>query len=299
MIGTDEDDDFDYVIKEARHQMVDHNITAIIYDFDGTLAEGNLHEHQLLPDIKVSKEEFWESAKQDANEHDGDEMLSYMRLTIERFKENNERILNKEDFRKYGQSAKLFKGVEVWFERINDHARTRNLTLEHCIISSGLKEMIEGCAIAINFKHIFASHYTWVDENVIWPAVAANYTMKMQYLFRINKGIYNHWDNKDINKWIPMNERRIPFNRIIFIGDGETDIPTMRTVQELNGTSIAVFDPSKWIHDQNTRDLAYRLIAEDRVHFVAPADYSEISQLDVIVKGVLGKIAREAGYRGD
>lgn len=273
-------------------------VTAIIYDFDGTLSHGNLHEHSFLPTIKVPTREFWAEVKQDAKEHDGDEILSFMRLTLDKAKANNHPI-TKGTLRAHGQKARLFEGVTAWFERINDHAGARNLKLEHYIISSGLLEMIRGCSIATNFKNIFASHYAYDEHGVaLWPAVAVNYTTKMQYLFRINKGIDNHWDNDAINKWMPMKERPIPFERMIFIGDGETDIPTMKTVQELEGTSVAVFDPEKW-GTQKTRDLAYRLIAEDRVHFVAPADYTETSQLDVTIKGILGRIAREAGYRGD
>jgi len=276
--------------------------TAIIYDFDGTLAADNLHEHSLLPAINVTKPEFWAAVKKDAQDHDGDEILSYMRLTLEKAKKGGDHpiAITKEELKKHGQNAKLFRGVAPWFERINDHALARNLQLEHYIISSGLLEMIQGCPIANNFEFIFGSHYAYDPQTgeALWPAVAVNYTTKMQYLFRINKGVNNHWDNETINRWIPMNERRIPFGRIIFIGDGVTDIPTMKTVQELGGTSVAVFDPGKWQHDQKIRDLAYQLIAEDRVHFVAPADYTETSQLDVTIKGVLGRIARDAGYRG-
>ncbi|MCU7919045.1 MAG: hypothetical protein KZQ95_11885 [Candidatus Thiodiazotropha sp. (ex Epidulcina cf. delphinae)] len=101
-----------------------------------------------------------------------------MRLTIDKFSNNDGRKLSREVLKEYGKSAKLFKGVSVWFDRINDHALARNLKLEHYIISSGLKEMIEGCVIASNFEYIFASHYSWDETtgNALWPAVAVNYT---------------------------------------------------------------------------------------------------------------------------
>jgi hypothetical protein len=85
---------------------------------------------------------------------------------------------------------------------------------------------------------------------------------------------------------------------MIFIGDGDTDIPSMKMVRHQQGQAIAVYDPDKWT-DESSRDKLYRLIAEDRANFVAPASYEAGSQLDVIVKGILGRYAREAGYRGE
>jgi hypothetical protein len=137
-----------------------------------------------------------------------------------------------------------------------------------------------------------------MDGKAVWPGASVNYTTKTQYLFRINKGIKNHWDNESINKWMPMQERPVPFSRILFIGDGETDVPSMKMVRLQGGHSIAVFDPDKW-ETPGTQKLTRRLIAEDRVNFFTPADYRDGSQLDVTVKGLLGKIAREeAQYRG-
>ena len=116
-------------------------------------------------------------------------------------------------------------------------------------------------------------------------------------MFRINKGIDNTWDNEAVNRWIPLDERPIPFERMIFYGDGATDIPSMKMVRLQGGISIAVFDPDAF-SSVASQDKIHRLIAEDRVHYVAPADYREGSQLEVITMGVLGRMAREAGYRG-
>ena len=114
---------------------------------------------------------------------------------------------------------------------------------------------------------------------------------------RINKDVETHWDDTAVNRWQPMAERPVPFSRMIYLGDGDTDIPSMKMVRHQHGHSVAVFDPEKW-HDANTQKKVYNLIAEDRANFVVPADYSEGSQLDITVKGILGRIARdEAGYR--
>ena len=119
-----------------------------------------------------------------------------------------------------------------------------------------------------------------------------NYTTKVQYLFRINKGIFNHWDNESLNSWIPLKDRQVPFSRMIYIGDGDTDIPAMKTVRSQGGISIAVFDPEKWENNQN-QERIYKLISEDRVQYVAPADYKDGSQLDIVVKGVIDRMINE------
>jgi len=271
--------------------------TALIYDFDGTLAEGNVQEHSFIPTHDVETKDFWEDVKREAKEQDSDEILVYMHKLLEIARDKNSPV-TKEMLRKHGASTPLFEGTSDWFDRINDYSKNRGLNLEHYIISSGISEMINGCSIASNFKQIFASKFMYQDDEAIWPGVSINYTTKTQFLFRINKGINNHWDNETINKWVPMKERPIPFNRMIFIGDGETDIPSMKMVRLQGGHSIAVFDPNKW-NSVKTKTLAQRLISEDRVNFVVPADYTKDSQLDVMIKGVLGKIAREeANYRG-
>lgn len=269
--------------------------TALIYDFDGTLARGNLQEQSFIPDIGMSREAFWAEVKRRTKTHDADEILVYMHLMIEKAKEKGTAITI-DALQQHGKAAPLFPGLEnsAWFGRINDHAAEHGLGLEHYIVSSGIHEMIEGCSIRGAFKQIFASKFIYNNGQASWPGVGINYTTKTQYLFRINKGVGNHWDNESINGYMPEDERPIPFDRMIFVGDGDTDIPTMKMLTYKGGHSIAVYDPNR-----TERDLSkiHKLISDGRVEFVAPADYSEKSQLDIVVKGILGRIARKHGYR--
>ncbi len=269
--------------------------TALIYDFDGTLARGNLQETSFIPDVGMTKEEFWSEVKRRTQKHDADEILVYMHLMIEKALEKSVPV-TVEDLKRHGEAAPLFSGLEnkAWFDRINQHAIERGLALEHYIVSSGIHEMIDGCSIRDAFRQVFASKFIYVDDVAAWSGVGINYTTKTQYLFRINKGIENHWDNQSINSYMPEEERPIPFDRMIFLGDGDTDIPTMKMLTHKGGHSIAVYDPSR-----TDRDLAkvHKLISDSRVEFVAPADYSEASQIDIVVKGILGRIARKQGYR--
>lgn len=275
---------------------------ALIYDFDGTLAPGNIQEHSLLPKfLRVSVAEFWRRVGEEKRMHNADEILVYLRLIIEHARRSGLKI-TREVLAEHGASTPLFAGVDTWFERIDAHAADQGLTLEHYVVSSGNEEMIRGSSIGDKFRTIYASRYLY-DEggSAIWPAVAVNYTTKTQYLFRINKGVDNAWDNEPVNRFIPMDLRPVPFQRMIYFGDGDTDIPSMKMVRHQGGHSIAVFDPDRWsAEDANIRETvkakAYNLIAEDRAHFVVPADYRDGSQLDVTVKGVLGRIRRDTAH---
>lgn len=271
--------------------------TALVYDFDGTLAPGNIQEHALLPGyLGVSKEEFWAAVATDKQLHDSDQILIYMKLLLDLARERN-LPLTREVLAKYGQKTPFYDGVAEWFERMNRYGADRGLSLEHYIVSSGNEEMILGSSIAHNFQQVFACKYVYdADGQAVWPGAVVNYTTKTQFLFRINKGVGTYWDDNRVNRWVPMAERDVPFSRMIYIGDGDTDIPSMKMVRHQGGHSIAVFDPSQWA-EGNAQSRAYNLIAEDRAHFVVPADYRTNSQLDVTVKGVLGRIAREAGWR--
>jgi len=268
---------------------------AIVYDFDGTLARGNMQEHSFLPELGVNSKTFWNDVKAAARKNDADEVLVYMWHMLELAKEQGIRI-TKKALTNHGKEIPLFDGVDDWFRRVDKFGTERTLSIEHYVVSSGNHEIIAGSKIFRRFKNVYASRFIFGKAGeAVWPAVAINYTTKTQFLFRINKGIENSWDNEQINRWVPMNERPIPFSRMIFIGDGDTDIPSMKMVRFQGGHSIAVFDPESF---QQSPKKVYRLIAEDRVHFVAPADYSDGSQLDVTIKGILARMARDVGYRG-
>jgi hypothetical protein len=260
---------------------------ALVYDFDGTLALGNIQEHSFLPALGVDKKTFWQGVKDAARQHDADEILVYMHQMLMQARAQGIRI-TAADLRRHGQSTPLFDGVITWFDHINTYAAGIGLDLEHYVISSGILEMIEGTPIADRFRMIFASKFMYAaDGEAIAPGVAINYTNKVQFLFRINKGILNYWNHDAINQWKPMAQRPIPFSRMVFVGDGETDIPAMKMVRHQGGYSVAVFDPKKW---DSLQDRIHHLIAEDRADHVAPADYQLRSQLDVTIRGVLGRI---------
>lgn len=265
---------------------------ALVYDFDGTLAKGNLPEHGLLQELGLEPKGFWQAVREFTRAEDADEVLSYMHLLLVKAREKKLKI-TREKLGGYSKNIPLFNGVDSWFPRINSFGRDHNVEVHHFVVSSGLGEMLEHCQIAGCFDFIFASRYFYDGQGeAIGPAVSINYTTKTQFLFRINKGIFNYYDSESLNRWIRMDRRPYPFNRIVYLGDGSTDIPAMKMTRIQGGYSIAVFDPENW-SDQRQQNKIYRLISEDRAQYVAPADYSEGSQLDIVIKGIIGKIENE------
>lgn len=269
---------------------------AIAYDFDGTLAPGNMQEYNFIPDLNMDKSEFWQEANELAKKHDMDEVLAYMHLMLIKAREKNIPI-REEAFMKYGEKITFFEGVESYFERINAYAASKNMHLEHFIISSGLREFVKGTAIAKHFKTIYASGFEY-DENGVacWPALVVNYTNKTQYLFRINKGIYNSYDNTLINKSMPEDERAVPFSNFIYIGDGETDVPAMKMVNLYGGTTIAVYNPASVAtphRPKSSKDICLDLIRQNRADYIAPTNYTEGGELDIMLKKIIDKTAME------
>ena len=193
--------------------------------------------------------------------------------------------LRREYFKQIGADVQLYPGVESWFENVNAYAAEHGIEVEHYVISSGLREIIEGSEIAGEFKKIYASSYLYnADDVAVWPAQAVNYTNKTQFIFKINKGIREVSDRVRVNEFVPTDERPVPFERMIYFGDGETDVPCMRTVKSNGGHSFAVYGNDK------KRALAQQLLSEGRVNFACAADYTENSEMMVIVKRVLDKI---------
>jgi hypothetical protein len=155
--------------------------------------------------------------------------------------------------------------------------------------------MIEGTPIANKFTAIFASGF-WYDHHGVarFPAIGINYTTKTQYLFRINKGSRDVWDHDRINAYVPPEDRPIPFTNMIFVGDGETDIPCFRLVKEQGGHSIAVYKPGA---RKGGKAKALRLIEEGLVNFAVPANYGLGSQVDRAIKGIIDKVAADVSLK--
>lgn len=267
---------------------------AIAYDFDGTLAPGNMQEHSFIPKLGINHKAFWEEAKKLARDNDMNEILAYMFLMLKKAKEKNIPI-TKNAFIEHGKDLELFAGVEDYFSKINEYAKKKHLHIEHYIISSGLHDILKGSNIYNKFEKVYASSFMYDINNVAeWPALAIDYTNKTQYLFRINKGIKNIWDNHSVNAYMPEKERPIPFKRMIYIGDGETDIPAMKMLTYQGGKAIAVYNPNQRTQaGKYSKAVTEKLIEQGRANYVAPADYSEGSDFYNIIQLCIDSIASD------
>ena len=268
---------------------------ALIYDFDGTLAPGNMQEYDFIPAVGKSNKEFWSEANSLAERQDADSILTYMAKMIQESK-SKDLSLRREAFRESGRNIRLYKGVKEWFSRINSYGEQHGISIVHYINSSGLKEIIEGTEIAHEFRKIYACTFLYdIDGIAYWPGVAVNYTNKTQFIFKINKGVESVYDSKQVNKFIPENERPVPFRNMIYVGDGTTDIPCMRLVKNFGGHSIAVYNPDE---EKSARKDMTALIRDNRVNYVCPANYSEGSEIDTVVKNIIDKIAIDTHLEG-
>ncbi|RGR24942.1 haloacid dehalogenase-like hydrolase [Bacteroides stercoris] len=268
-------------------------IVALIYDFDGTLSPGNMQEFGFIQAIGKDKAEFWAKNKKLSEDNDANGILTYMYLMIQAAK-NNGVSLRRESFKRFGENVELFDGVKEWFALVNEYGKSIGLDVKHYINSSGLKEMIEGTPIAKEFENIYACSFLYdVDGIAYWPAVAIDYTTKTQFLFKINKGIKEVSDNKKINQYIPEKERPIPFERMIYFGDGDTDIPCMKMIKEHGGHSIAVYANGNSVK----KATALQLIKDNRVNFVCPADYRAGKEINMVVKRILDKIKADYEFQ--
>ena len=261
-------------------------IVALIYDFDGTLSPGNMQEFGFIQAVGKTPKEFWTMSDGLAAGQDASNVLSYMKMMFDEAKDNGI-TLRRSDFRKFGKDIQLFEGVKEWFSLVNEYGASRGVRIEHYINSSGLKEIIEGSPIASEFKHIFACSYIYNDAGeAVWPGISVDYTAKTQFIFKISKGIFSAHDNKKVNESVAEDKKRIPYPQMIYFGDGETDIPSMKVVTMFGGHSIAVYEPG------NTRkkSFAEKLKKQGRVSFTAPADYRPEGRTFQLVCAIIDKI---------
>ncbi len=263
---------------------------ALIYDFDGTLSTTDMQDYGLIPEFGITPKEFWPKANQWSVDNCADQVTGSMYYFVKTAREMGIK-LTRENFRNAGKNIIYFDGVEEWFERINKYGKCLGLKIEHYIISAGYEEILEGCKIYKHFKNVFGCSFAYgSDGTPVWPARVVNYSTKTQYLSKINKGL-GKLEDRAVNEFMPDEKRPIPFSRMIYFGDGTTDIPSMKLTKERGGVAIAVYTPKG--HNADSKGKAIKLLKDGRVNFALPADYREGKQLDTVIKTVLDKLATE------
>ena len=260
------------------------NTLALIYDFDGTLTPKAMQEYTVLPRLGIDPKKFWQEVGGATRAHQADEILTYMRLMVENIEDGREH-LSRDDLTAMADSIRYFVGVDSWFDRMRAYVAERGageVALRQYVISAGLMEIIEGTSIFGNFDRVYASEYFYDHHGrATWPNLVINDTNKTQFLFRINKGRENL--EESINDHMPESDRPIPFQNMIYVGDGLTDVPCMNVVRKNGGYSVAVYNKGK----PSAKQICQRLLDAGRVDFFSVADYREGRPLDRRIKLML------------
>ena len=258
-------------------------IIAFLYDFDKTLCTTDMEDYAFIPSLGYTPAEFWGKANAFGWENRMDGLLAYMyTMAQERAAQNIK--LDRAFLNHCGESIQLFPGVREWFARINAFGESLGVQVEHYVISSGLREIIEGSGIAQEFREIYACEF-YYNENgdACWPKLDVNFTNKTQFVYRINKGILDVSRDKELNDSMPDDSKRVPFTNMIYMGDGLSDVPCMKMMRAYGGQAIAVYQASN-------RQGVEKLLADGRVDFIFPADYREGMELDRTVRDILRKM---------
>lgn len=266
--------------------MSDKPIVAIMYDFDKTLCTKDMQDYNFIPSLSMTSKDFWAVANGFGTDEHMDSILAYMYVMIQKSREKNIPLM-RDTLVSNGKDIEFYPGVKDWFDRVNQYGAIIGVSVEHYIISSGLKEIIEGSGISDKFKEIFACEFYYDKTgHAVWPKTAVNYTNKTQFVYRINKGVLDVANDVDLNSSMPDDSKRVPFTNMIYIGDGLSDVPCMKMMKAYGGQSIAVYNDSN-------KEKVEQLLIEDRVDFIFPADYTKDSMLDKTMKNILRKIAIE------
>lgn len=259
-------------------------IIALLYDFDKTLCTQDMQNYAFIPSLGMEPGAFWHEANSFGWQQEMDGILAYMYTMLRKCKELGI-PLTRESLVEKGRSIELFPGVKEWFSRINAFGKSQGVEIEHYVLSSGLKEIIEGSGISHEFKMVYASEFYYDETGTpVWPKLDVNFTAKTQFVYRINKGVLAVSNDRDLNASMPDDSKRIPFTNMIYVGDGLSDVPCMKMMRAYGGQAIAVYQPSNRIGVEE-------LLSRGRVDFIFPADYREGTALDTTVKNIIRKMA--------
>ena len=259
-------------------------IVALLYDFDKTLCTQDMQNYAFIPSLGLAPGDFWALANDFGRQEKMDGVLAYM-YTMLREAEKRDRPLTRRSLEHCGRSISFFPGVPDWFGRIDRYGELLGVQVEHYVISSGLREIIDGCAIAGAFKEIYASEFFYDGEGrPVWPRLAVNFTAKTQFVYRINKGVLDVSDDKTLNDSMPDDSKRVPFTNMIYLGDGLSDVPCMKMMRAYGGQAIAVYQA---VNKQGVENL----LRQGRVDFIYPADYREGTELEITVKNIIRRMA--------
>lgn len=267
------------------------NTIAIVYDYDQTLSPSYMQDEVVFPAFGIDKEHFWRKCSELVREGGYDSELAYMKVLLDTL--GMDRPTNAE-LKALGKNLNFYNGLPEMFEQFADGLLTEEhlshgIVVEHYIISSGMKILIEGSRLAGFVRAIFGCEFAEDAEGrITFPKRVISHTQKTQYLFRINKGLLDM--AQDVNDHMDPAIRPIPFTHMIYIGDGPTDVPCFTVMRKNGGEAIAVYNP-----DDPARvgfKKCYQLSTHaDRVKHIAPADYRPGTHLRMLLEQMVEETA--------
>ena len=262
----------------------------IIYDYDQTLSPNYMQDEVLFPHFGIKPEQFWKKSRELVDKEGYDGELAYLKAMLDYLE--MDRPTNA-DLRKLGAGLGFYKGLPEMFQEMHNMLTPEHqlfgVKIEHYIVSSGLKALLDGSRIAPHVRKIFGCEFG-EDANgrITFPKRVISHTTKTQYIFRINKGMLE--PNEDVNDHMPPELRPIPFNHMIYVGDGPTDVPCFTLMKKYGGHALAVYNPDET--NRSSFRKCYQLSAHaDRLKHIAPADYREGSHLRLLLEEMVLEIA--------
>ncbi len=226
------------------------NIIAIICDCDDTLAPDTTSA--LLESNGIDIESFWNKKIAKQVQQGWDPPLAWMTAIVDMMNSGEIKQNTNQKLFDFGKKVKPYKGVTKFISELKKSVNKNSdfvdagIKLESYIISSGIEDIIKGSPLNKHFDEIYAAKLLedQKTKKITGIKSSVTFTEKTKFLYAINKGISVEMIRKNpysVNDSISTENKRIPFEYMIYLGDGPTDIPCFSAVKGNHGNAIGIF----------------------------------------------------------